>query len=152
MIVAGALFLPHGITPSCSARVALGAQAPLGQIGLMLALVGILFAVGGAAIDTAFSGAYNLAQFFGWEWGKYRTARGAPRFTLAWIVMLVLAFADRHDRRRPGQDHRVLGHLLGRRPAAHLPADPARRERPRVHGGATRTAGSRTRSASSTSS
>ena len=36
----------------------------------MLALVGILFAVGGAAIETSFSGAYNLAQFFGWQWGK----------------------------------------------------------------------------------
>ena len=49
---------------------------------MLLALVGILFAVGGAAIDTRFAGAYNIAQFFGWEWGKYRHA-GAPRFTLA---------------------------------------------------------------------
>ena len=40
--------------------------------GLLLALVGILFAVGGASIDTVFSGAYNLAQFCGWEWGRYR--------------------------------------------------------------------------------
>ena len=66
------------------------AQVPLGEIGLLLALVGILFAVAGAAIDSAFSGAYNLAQFFGWEWGKYRHNAGAPRFTLAWLVLLVL--------------------------------------------------------------
>ncbi|MDX6424089.1 MAG: hypothetical protein QOI67_1560, partial [Gaiellaceae bacterium] len=39
-----------------------------------------------------FSGAYNVAQFFGWEWGKYRHNVGAPRFTIAWIVMLVLGF------------------------------------------------------------
>ena len=51
-------------------------------------LVGIAFAVSGAAIDTAFSGAYNIAQFFGWEWGKNRHNAGAPRFTIAWIVML----------------------------------------------------------------
>jgi manganese transport protein len=70
----------------------LGAEVPLGQLGVLLALVGILFAVGGAAIDTAFSGAYNVAQFFGWEWGKYRKPAEAPRFTLAWIVMLVLGF------------------------------------------------------------
>ena len=68
----------------------MGAEVPLGQIGLLLALVGILFAVGGAAIDTLFSGAYNLAQFLGWEWGRYRSNSGAPRFTLTWIVLLVL--------------------------------------------------------------
>ena len=91
MITAGALFLPSGIQPELIGTVALGAEVPLGQIGLILALVGILFAVGGAAIDTCFSGAYNMAQFFGWEWGKYRGAAGAPRFTVAWLVLLVLA-------------------------------------------------------------
>ena len=45
---------------------------------LVVALVGILFAVGGASIDTVFSGAYNLAQFCGWEWGRYRHP-AAPR-------------------------------------------------------------------------
>ena len=102
--------------------------------GLLLALVGILFAVGGASIDTVFSGAYNLAQFCGWEWGRYRHPKGAPRFTLTWLVLLVLRDGDRHDRRRPGRAHRVRGHLLGRRPAADLPPDPAGRERPRLHG------------------
>jgi Mn2+/Fe2+ NRAMP family transporter len=57
----------------------------------LLALAGILFAVSGAAIDTLFAGAYNIAQFFGWEWGRYRTNAGAPRFTLAWMVMLLVA-------------------------------------------------------------
>jgi len=91
MITAGALFLPQGIEPQFIGTVALGAQVPLGTIGLLLALVGILFAVGGAAVDTCFSGAYNLAQFFGWEWGKYRRPSGAPRFTLAWGMLLLLA-------------------------------------------------------------
>ena len=93
MITAGALFLPLGIEPQFIGTVALGSQVPLGTIGLLLALVGILFAVGGAAIDTCFSGAYNLAQFFGWEWGKQRRPAGAPRFTIAWAVLLVLALA-----------------------------------------------------------
>ena len=91
MIGAAALFLPLGVEPQFIGTVALGAQVPLGTIGLLLALVGILFAVGGAAIDTCFSGAYNVAQFFGWEWGKERRPSGAPRFTLAWIVLLFLA-------------------------------------------------------------
>jgi manganese transport protein len=92
MISAGALLLPHGVSAELLGTVSLVAQAPLGQVGLILALVGTLFAVSGAAIDSAFSGAYNVAQFFGWEWGKYRHNAGAPRFTIAWIVMLVLGF------------------------------------------------------------
>jgi manganese transport protein len=91
MITAGALFLPNGIDPELLGTVALGSEVPLGTLGLLLALLGILFAVGGAAIDTCFSGAYNLAQFFGWEWGKHRSHASAPRFTLAWLVLLVLA-------------------------------------------------------------
>jgi manganese transport protein len=91
MIVGGALFLDKGIEPEFLGSITMGTEVPLGQIGLLLALVGILFAVGGAAIDTLFSGAYALAQFLGWEWGRYRHPRGAPRFTLTWLVLLLVA-------------------------------------------------------------
>jgi manganese transport protein len=91
MITAGVLFFPQGIEPQLLGTVALGAEIPYGTIGLLLALIGILFAVGGAAIDTCFSGAYNVAQFFGWEWGKHRRPTDAPRFTIAWALLLVLA-------------------------------------------------------------
>jgi Mn2+/Fe2+ NRAMP family transporter len=90
MIVGAALFLGQGIAPEHLGTIALGSAEPLGQPGLLLALLGILFAVGGASIDTVFSGAYNLAQFCGWEWGRYRHPRGAPRFALTWIVFLAL--------------------------------------------------------------
>ena len=92
MISAGALLLPQGISPEHLGSVALVAEVPLGQIGLILALVGMLFAISGAAIDSVFAGAYNLGQFFGWEWGKYRHNAGAPRFTITWAVMLLLGF------------------------------------------------------------
>jgi Mn2+/Fe2+ NRAMP family transporter len=91
MMVGATVFLGHGINPEHLGTIALGAGDTLGKIGLLLALVGILFAVGGASIDTVFSGAYNLAQFCGWEWGRYRHPAGAPRFALTWIVLLVLA-------------------------------------------------------------
>jgi Mn2+/Fe2+ NRAMP family transporter len=93
MLTGATLFLERGISPEHLGTIALGAQVPLGTIGLVLAIVGILFAVGGASIDTVFSGAYNLAQFCGWEWGRYRTNARAPRFTLTWIVLLVLGMA-----------------------------------------------------------
>ena len=92
MILAGTLFYPRGITPESLGTVGLGVEVPLGQVGLVLALIGVLFAVGGAAIDSAFSGAYNVAQFFGWEWGKYRRPVDAPRFALGWMAMLVAGF------------------------------------------------------------
>jgi len=91
MIVAAVLFLPNGITPEFLGTPALAAGNAVGQAGLLLALVGILFAVGGAAVETSFAGAYNLSQFFGWNWGKKERPARAPRFTLSWLAIFVLA-------------------------------------------------------------
>jgi manganese transport protein len=91
MAVAAAVFLPAAVEPSLLGTPALPAAIAFGQLGLLLALLGMLFAIGGAAIETCFAGAYNIAQQFGWEWGKSRRPRHAPRFTLAWLAMLVLA-------------------------------------------------------------
>jgi manganese transport protein len=91
MIVAGVLFLPRGIDPEFLGTPALAAGDTLGQVGLLLALVGILFAVGGAGIETCFAGAYNVAQFFGWRWGKFEPKARASRFTLSWLVIFTLA-------------------------------------------------------------
>jgi manganese transport protein len=91
MIVSAILFLPSGISPQFLGTPALAVEHTFGQVGLLLALVGILFAVGGAAIETSFAGAYNLAQFFGWNWGKKARPAGAPRFALSWVVIFALA-------------------------------------------------------------
>jgi manganese transport protein len=91
MIVAAVLFLPRGISPEFLGTPALAAGHELGRIGLLVAIVGILFAVGGAAVETSFAGAYNLAQFFGWRWGKKERPAAASRFTLAWLIIFALA-------------------------------------------------------------
>ena len=77
MIVGATVFLGHGISPEHLGTIPLGAAGPPGKIGLLLALVGILVAVGGASIDTVFAGAYNLAQFCGWEWGSTAIQRAS---------------------------------------------------------------------------
>lgn len=93
MVVAAELFNPHGVDPGHLGTVALGAGIPFGETGLILALVGILFALGGASIDTCFSGAYNLAQFQDWKWGKKEGHRGAPRWTITWVAMFLGGYA-----------------------------------------------------------
>jgi Mn2+/Fe2+ NRAMP family transporter len=91
MMTSAQVFQGIGVEPDNLGTVALAAQIPYGETGLLVALGGMLFAIGGAAIDACFAGAYNLAQFNGWEWGKYRKPSGAPRFTLAWVAFVFLA-------------------------------------------------------------
>jgi manganese transport protein len=91
VIVSGYLFHPIGVDPGDLGTVALPAQSAFGETGLLLALGGMMFCVGGAAIDSSFSAAYNLAQFLGWEWGRNRGPEKAPRFTASWLVFLLLA-------------------------------------------------------------
>jgi manganese transport protein len=95
IVVAAVLFHPLQISPEFLGTTALGAQISFGQVGLLLALLGMLFAVGGAAVESSFAGAYTFAQFLGWEWGKSKKAREgrkAPGFTAAWVFLFVVAF------------------------------------------------------------
>jgi manganese transport protein len=92
--VAAALFHPVGVDPEFLGTTALGAQISFGEVGLLFAFLGMMFAIGGAAIEGAFAGAYSFAQFLGWEWGKSRKARKsrkAPGFTAAWVLLFAVA-------------------------------------------------------------
>jgi Mn2+/Fe2+ NRAMP family transporter len=91
VVVSGYLFHPVGVDPGDLGTVALPAQGAFGETGLLLALGGMMFCVGGAAVDSSFSASYNLAQFLGWEWGRSRGPRKAPRFTASWLLFLFLA-------------------------------------------------------------
>jgi Mn2+/Fe2+ NRAMP family transporter len=92
IMVSAEVFNPAQVDPGYLGTTGLGAERAFGETGLLLALLGMLFAVGGAAVECALSGAYTLCQFAGWEWGKYRRPRDAPRFTLAWFAFFALAF------------------------------------------------------------
>lgn len=93
MIAAALVLLPSGVEPQFLGSVPLVVEQPLGGTALVIALLGMLFAIGGAAVDATLSGAYSMAQFFGWEWGKYRKPGEAPRFTLTWLIMALVAVA-----------------------------------------------------------
>jgi Mn2+/Fe2+ NRAMP family transporter len=91
IVVSAEVIAPQGIEPEHLGTVALGPQQAFGQAGLFLALGGMLCAVGGAAIDASMSAAYNMAQFAGWEWGKNKAPRLAPRFSITWIAFFLVA-------------------------------------------------------------
>jgi Mn2+/Fe2+ NRAMP family transporter len=93
LIASAQVLKPAGISPVSVGSVALVAEQPYAQTGLLLASVGMLFAIGGATIDTAFSAAYNLAQHQGWKWGKRFKLLDEPRFTLSLAGFLILGFA-----------------------------------------------------------
>jgi len=93
LVNAAVLFSGRHIDPQLPATVALQAAIPFGKVGLMLALAGMFFAFAGAAIETCLSNGYCVAQFFGWEWGRYKGKAEAPRFTVAWLTTFAIALA-----------------------------------------------------------
>jgi manganese transport protein len=93
IIAATLTLLPRGISPDSIGTVALIGEVPYGETGLIVALIGILFALGGATIDCAFSAAYNLAQHEGWRWGKRGGLEREPKFVLSLAGFALLAYA-----------------------------------------------------------
>jgi Mn2+/Fe2+ NRAMP family transporter len=87
------LFGPVNVDPEVPGTAALEAAIPFGKWGLVIALLGMFFAIAGAAVETCMANAYSIAQFFGWMWGRHKKPWEAPRFTITWIALFVLALA-----------------------------------------------------------
>jgi manganese transport protein len=94
LIAVGALlYLPHDIVPQRLSSAVFGASVPLGAWGFYFALAGIFFAVAGAAVETGLAFAYNMAQFFGFAWGKRMKPSEVPLFTLCWMAAIAAGLA-----------------------------------------------------------
>jgi len=94
LIVSGAAaFFGRSIDPHLLGTTALPVALQLGAKGLLLALVGMLFAVGGAAAETALANGYAIAQYFGRPWGEGRKPRQAPVFYAGWIGLVLASLA-----------------------------------------------------------
>jgi manganese transport protein len=85
------VFLPREIFPDMlSSTVAAGAL-PFGKKVTVLALLGVLACLSGAAVETAMSGGYNICQFFNLPWGKNLPHKKVKEFTASWVIMFVIA-------------------------------------------------------------
>jgi Mn2+/Fe2+ NRAMP family transporter len=93
LALAALLFAPNDVAPQIPGSVALQTAIPFGKLGLVFALLAMLFAVAGAAVETCMANAYSVSQFFGWDWGRHKKPWEAPRFTVSWIAMMLLALA-----------------------------------------------------------
>ena len=71
------LFEP-GITVEHLSQTALPVAVALGKVGLIIAIVGIFAATFGATLETLFATSYDVAQYFGWSYGKVQPPAG-PR-------------------------------------------------------------------------
>jgi len=72
-------------------QVGLPIALALGKIGLAIALLGFVAATFGAACETGLSTGYSIAQYFGWQWGKFVRTDVAARFHLVILLATVLA-------------------------------------------------------------
>ena len=90
---AAVVLLPAGIEVSALSQVVLPVVAAGGKVALAFAIVGLVAATFGAALETALSSGYTLSQYFGWSWGKFRRPAQAARFHLTMMIGLVVAVA-----------------------------------------------------------
>ena len=88
---AAVVLLPQSIAVTSLSQVVLPVAEAGGMLLLSFAIVGILAATFGAALETTLSTGYTLAQYLGWSWGKFRRPAQAARFHVAMIVVLLIA-------------------------------------------------------------
>ncbi|WP_349536378.1 Nramp family divalent metal transporter [Rhodococcus rhodochrous] len=85
------VLMPGGIEVSSLSQVLIPVAEAGGKLAVAVIILGIVAATFGAALETALSGGYTLAQFLGWSWGKFRRPVEAARFHLTMLVLLIVA-------------------------------------------------------------
>ena len=88
---AATILLPRGIEVDTLGQVSLPVVVALGKVGLAFALLGFFAATFGAACETGLSVGYSIAQYFGWQWGKFVEPLRAARFHTVVLLSCVVA-------------------------------------------------------------
>jgi Mn2+/Fe2+ NRAMP family transporter len=87
------VFGPLDVSVDTLGQVGLPVAVALGKIGLAVAIIGFVAATLGAACETGLSVGYSIAQFRGWQWGKYVRPEVAARFHLVLALSTIVATA-----------------------------------------------------------
>jgi manganese transport protein len=90
MACSSIVLAPLGISVDRLSQVTAPVVVAGGKLALGFALLGIFAATFGAALETALSAGYEVAQYLGWQWGKYVRPRQAARFHLVVMVAILL--------------------------------------------------------------
>jgi Mn2+/Fe2+ NRAMP family transporter len=85
------VLLPGGVEVTSLSQVLIPVAEAGGKLAVAVIIIGVVAATFGAALETALSGGYTLAQFLGWSWGKFRRPAQAARFHLTMLVLLIVA-------------------------------------------------------------
>ncbi|MFQ6171592.1 NRAMP family divalent metal transporter [Oryzobacter sp. R7] len=85
------VLLPAKVEVATLGQVGLPVVVALGKVGLVLVLVGFFAATFGAACETGLSVGYAIAQYAGFQWGKFVQPRHAARFHAVVLIACVLA-------------------------------------------------------------
>jgi Mn2+/Fe2+ NRAMP family transporter len=88
---AAMVFGPLDASVDTLGQVGLPVAVALGKIGLAVAIVGFVAATLGAACECGLSVGYSIAQYFGFQWGKYVRPDAAARFHLILALTTILA-------------------------------------------------------------
>ena len=85
------VFFDLGVHVDHISQTALPVALALGKVGLLLAILGIFAATFGATLETLFATGYEIAQYFGWSYGKVQPPARAARFTTVTLGLLLIS-------------------------------------------------------------
>ena len=94
---------PRGISADTLGHVTLPVATAIGEVGVVILLVGMFAAIFSAALETSLSAGYTVSQFFGWQWGTFVKPREAARFHVVVIASILFSVAWRSPRSTPSR-------------------------------------------------
>ena len=89
--VAAVVYQPQGIQVDSLGQIGLPVGQALGNLGLAFVLLGFFAATFGAACETGLSVGYSIAQYLGWQWGKFVAPLQATRFHTVVLLSSIAA-------------------------------------------------------------
>jgi len=89
--VAAVVYLPQKVQVDSLGQIGMPVGQALGLLGTALVLLGFFAATFGAACETGLSVGYSIAQYLGWQWGKYVPPLRAARFHVVILLSTIAA-------------------------------------------------------------